>query len=303
MIAGDLFHRQPLLRELKELDSLLSQMPDTQVVLIAGNHDYIKNDSYYNTFEWSDNVHMLKGEVMECVSFPDSRTAVYGSSYHDREIHDKSYAGAYAEHRQPYEILMVHGGDEKHVPIQKEELMDLGYDYVALGHIHKPQELVPGMMAYPGAPEPIDKNDTGVHGYIKGEITPQGCHTEFVPFSVREYRHVEVPVDKDETAYSLKEKIRNVIKEQGEQHLYKIILTGFADPDLYFDHISFDDLGNIVEIEDQTVPYYNFEKIYQQNKDNILGGLIKSFEGCGEGSLEYQALCEGVQALMETRRA
>ncbi len=303
MIAGDLFHRQPLLRELKEVDSLLSQMPDTQVVLIAGNHDYIKNDSYYNTFEWSDNVHMLKGEEMECVSFPDSRTAVYGSSYHDREIHDKPYAGAYAEHRQPYEILMVHGGDEKHVPIQKEELMDLGYDYVALGHIHKPQELVPGMMAYPGAPEPIDKNDTGVHGYIKGEITPQGCHTEFVPFSVREYRHVEVPVDKDETAYSLKEKIRNVIKEQGEQHLYKIILNGFADPDLYFDHISFDDLGNIVEIEDQTVPYYNFEKIYQQNKDNILGGLIKSFEGCGEGSLEYQALCEGVQALMETRRA
>ncbi len=303
MIAGDLFHRQPLLRELKEVDSLLSQMPDTQVVLIAGNHDYIRKDSYYNTFEWSDNVHMLKGEDMESVSFPDCRTAVYGSSYHDREIHDKLYSGAYAEHKQPYEILMVHGGDEKHVPIQKEELMDLGYDYVALGHIHKPQELVPGMMAYPGAPEPIDKNDTGVHGYIKGEITSQGCHTEFVPFSVREYRHVEVPVDKDETAYSLKEKIRNVIEEQGEQHLYKIILTGYADPDLYFDHTSFDNLGNIVEIEDQTIPYYNFEKIYQQNKDNILGGLIKSFAGCEEGSLEYQALCEGVQALMETRRA
>ncbi len=281
----------------------MSQMTDTQAVLIAGNHDYIKKDSYYNTFQWSDNVHMLKGSEMECVRFPDFRTAVYGCSYHQREIHEKTYSGAYAEHKQPYEILMVHGGDEKHVPIQKEELMDLGYDYVALGHIHKPQELVPGMMAYPGAPEPIDKNDTGVHGYIEGEITPKGCHTTFVPSSVREYKHVEVPVDGTTTAYALKEKIRNVIREQGDQHLYKIILTGFSDPELYFDHTSFNDLGNIVEIVDETVPYYDFEKIYRQNQDNILGGLIKSFAGCEEGSLEYQALCEGVQALMESRRA
>ncbi len=303
MIAGDLFHRQPLLRELKEVDSLLSEMPDTQVVLIAGNHDYIKKDSYYNTYEWSDNVHMLKGKEMQCVRFPDCRTAVYGCSYHDREIHEKTYAGAYAEHREPYEILLLHGGDEKHVPIRKEELMDLGYDYVALGHIHKPQELVPGMIAWSGAPEPIDRNDTGAHGYIRGEINSRGCHTKFVPYAVREYKHVEIPVDAETTAYSLKEKIRNVIREEGDQHLYKIILTGFSDPDLYFDHTSFDNLGNIVEIVDETIPYYNFQKIYQQNKNNILGGLIRSFEGCKEGSLEYQALCEGVQALMETRRA
>lgn len=41
LIAGDLFHRQPLVRELKEADYLFSELTHTKVVLIAGNHDYI----------------------------------------------------------------------------------------------------------------------------------------------------------------------------------------------------------------------------------------------------------------------
>ena len=59
LIAGDLFHRQPLLRELKEVDYLLGSLSRTQVVLAAGNHDYIKKNSYYRTFVWSSNVHMI----------------------------------------------------------------------------------------------------------------------------------------------------------------------------------------------------------------------------------------------------
>ncbi len=302
MIAGDLFHRQPLLRDLKEVDYLFSQMPDTDVVMIAGNHDYIRKDSYYRTFSWSENVHMLKEDTLTCVEFPAYDTAVYGCSYHARERTDKPYENMYARHRQPYEILLLHGGDDKHMPIKKEEIMDLGYDYVALGHIHKPQELVPGMMAFPGAPEAIDKNDTGAHGFIEGEITTKGCRTRFVPFSAREYRDIEVSVDKDTTIYELKKKIGEEIKTQGEQHLYKITLTGFADPDLLIDPADFDELGNIVELTDETAPIYHFEQIYQQNKSNILGGFIESFAGCSEGSVEYEALLCGVKALMDTRR-
>ena len=59
LIAGDLFHRQPLRRELKELDYLFSKLTMTEVVIIAGNHDYLKRDSYYRTFQWPKNVHMI----------------------------------------------------------------------------------------------------------------------------------------------------------------------------------------------------------------------------------------------------
>ena len=39
LIAGDLFHRQPLKRELKELNYRFSQLTHAKVVIVAGNHD------------------------------------------------------------------------------------------------------------------------------------------------------------------------------------------------------------------------------------------------------------------------
>ena len=47
LIAGDLFHRQPLLRELKEVNYLFSALTHTKVVLIAGNHDFV-NCTFFN---------------------------------------------------------------------------------------------------------------------------------------------------------------------------------------------------------------------------------------------------------------
>lgn len=48
--------------------------------------------------------------------------------------------------------------------------MTLGYDYVAFGHIHKPQLLVENRMAYAGSLEPTDTGDIGRHGYIEEEL-------------------------------------------------------------------------------------------------------------------------------------
>ena len=53
---------------------------------------------------------------------------------------------------------------------RKSLLEKSGFDYIAMGHIHKPQQVIPGLAAYAGALEPTDKNDTGKHGFIRGEI-------------------------------------------------------------------------------------------------------------------------------------
>ena len=47
LIAGDLFHRQPRGRELQEVNTLFSSLSGTIVVLMAGNHDYLKPSSPY----------------------------------------------------------------------------------------------------------------------------------------------------------------------------------------------------------------------------------------------------------------
>lgn len=302
LLAGDLFHRQPLLRELKEIDYLFTGLSVTKVVLIAGNHDYLKPSSYYRTFQWSDHVYPLFGESLEPAEIEELGVCVYGLSYHQREITERLYDYAFPQKRQPIEILLAHGGDDKHIPINRNKLIDLGYDYVALGHIHKPAELEKNSIYYAGALEPTDKNDTGVHGYIRGEIADGKTEAEFVPFAGREYIHMEVGVDAKMTSRAVKEKIAGLIREMGTENIYKIILTGFREPDMLYELDIMDVYGNILEIVDDTEPAYDFDKLYRQNAENLLGKYIESLRDSEKGSIEYRALFEGVRALLETKR-
>lgn len=302
LIAGDIFHRQPLLRELKELDYLFGKLTRTKVVLIAGNHDYMKWDSYYRTFQWSQNVYPLFGDRLQCAEFPELETAVYGLSFHRREIKENLYERAKPWKKQNCEILLAHGGDERHIPVNKAGLLSLGYDYIAMGHIHKPGIIEENKILYAGALEPIDKNDTGVHGYIYGEWEKGKMDTKFVPFASREYIHMKFPVDKTMTHAGAKDLLKEKIQEEGIQNIYKIILSGFRGEDTVFDIEDMDVYGNILEVVDETRPAYQLERLKEENKDNLLGNYIEEFLNFPKDSVEYMALYEGVEALLETKR-
>jgi len=302
LIAGDLFHRQPLLRELKEVNYIFSVLTKTKVVLIAGNHDHIKKDSYYRSFQWNDNVYPLFGNQMGEVVFPELELAVYGFSYYSKEILERLYDGATAPRRQEYEILLAHGGDEKHIPIKRGMLSELGYDYVALGHIHKPEIVAENKVIYAGALEPIDKNDTGKHGLVMGQISEDGVIAKMIYCANREYIHADINVDENMTGGALKQAIRAYIKQQGDENLYKITLRGFRDPDILFDLEDMDVVGNLIEIVDETSPAYDFNKLYEKNQNNLLGKFIKELMESEKDSVRYQALYEGVQALLETKK-
>lgn len=302
LIAGDLFHRQPLVRELKEVNYLFSELTHTKVVFIAGNHDYIRADSNYLTFQWSKNVYPLLDEHPQYVDFPELRTAVYGLSYHSREISRPLYDGLKAAGRAPFEILLAHGGDDRHIPLDRQALERSGFDYVALGHIHKPQIMSRDHIIYPGALEPIDKNDTGKHGYVKGEITENGVRTQWIPCARREYIHLELAVGSEDTTGSIRKQIKKKINEYGNENIYKIVLKGKRNRDVFLDPERMTEGENILEIIDRTSPAYDFERLYEENEDTILGRYIGRFRGCREGSVEYQALCEGVEALLGSRQ-
>lgn len=64
------------------------------------------------------------------------------------------------------QILMAHGGDTAHLPINFNSLELSPFSYIALGHIHKPQVISEDKIAYCGSPEPLDLTETGVHGYF-----------------------------------------------------------------------------------------------------------------------------------------
>ena len=188
-IAGDLFHRQPLLKELKEVNYLFSTIPETRVFLMAGNHDYMKRNSFYRGFAWEPNVTFFDSEKMGCAYIEELQTFVYGMSYEHQEIKEPLYDSWQPEQEQGFHVLLAHGGDEKHIPMDAKKILSSGFTYLALGHIHKPQAMVRGKALYPGALEPIDRNDTGDHGYIEGSYDNGRMRLKFVPFASRSYQN------------------------------------------------------------------------------------------------------------------
>lgn len=311
LIAGDLFHRPPLVRELKEVNYHFAKLTWTRVVLIAGNHDYIGVHSNYQGFDWVDNVVFLSSEKMESVYFEDLNTRVYGLSYHARDYREALPDGAAPERESEISVLLLHGGEEGKLPFDKKKLGAAGFDYVALGHLHKPQRLSE-RMAYSGSMEPLDKNETGAHGYYLGEIS---AHTallqlEFIPAALRCYQQIEVKVTPDMTNGAISDYCEQKIRETGEENMYRIHLSGRRSSELVLDKEMFFSLGIVTEVQDDTLPDFDFERLEQENRDNILGMFIRCIRSCdasdgsqstssdSENEIREKALNYGLEALL-----
>lgn len=297
LIAGDIFHRPPTKRELKELNYRLEAMAPTQVVMMAGNHDYIGENSNYRGFTWAENVHFFRQERMDAVYIEPLDTWVYGLSYEHREIKAPLYDRVRPLDRPGFHILLAHGGDEKHIPIQKNALMAAGFDYVALGHIHKP-EIISDKMAYAGALEPIDRLDVGARGYIYGEITNRGTRIQFCPASCREYREMILESDTDMTSGEMEQWLQQQIHIEGGKHLYNVVLKGYRDTDIVYRLDRLAQIGNVVSIRDETLPWFDFERLYNENSENLIGMFIKKvYQMPMDEHRREQILSYGLQAM------
>ena len=157
------------------------------LLLIAGNRDYLEPSSPYLTYQWNENVITIFSRQLERIRLPELKLEIYGMSYHHREIPEPIMAGVCAEKDEYFKILLLHGGDASHIPLNKDELLDAGFDYIALGHLHNPQVYIRNLAVYAGAPEPVCAEDTGEHGYVLGEVQRKKVHISFVEMEGRRY--------------------------------------------------------------------------------------------------------------------
>ena len=229
-IAGDLFHRQPLLRELKEVNNLFSSIPDTRVYLMAGNHDYLKENCFYRGFQWSSNVFFFEKEELTCVKDEKLDVYIYGLSYEHQEIEEPLYDSASPRAEEGIHILLAHGGDAKHIPVNMGAVSGAGFDYIALGHLHEPQILIPDKAAYAGALEPVDREDMGPHGYMEGELENGSLKTRFVPFACRSYEQITLMLREDSTQASAENMLKADLSQKGRMNIYKIFIRGNRTP-------------------------------------------------------------------------
>ena len=307
LISGDLFNRQPTEAQLREVDGLFSALTCTQVVLIAGNHDFLSAASPMTGYQWAGPVTLLPSVPDSCAFFAGLNTIVHGFSYSSCRMQDKLYHHISAPKDKYTHILMIHGGDADHLPLHFSSLEQSGYDYIALGHIHKPHIFPSRQMAYCGSLEPLDQTETGNHGFIQIDINRHNVRTSFIPFSHTRFIPLSFQVTPEDTLFSLRRALVQRIDRGSPGDFYSVTFSGQRDPELVLSTESFSDLKQLYELSDSTSPWYDFHSLLRQHGTDLVGQYIcaflpgdKSIENLDE--LQRQALYFGLKALLDSSK-
>lgn len=302
-ISGDLFHRQPLARDLKELNYLFSTIPAVRVVIIAGNHDRIRPNSAVLSFQWCPNVTFFADETLSSVYFDELNTEVFGFSYKTPEIRENRLADIKPEDNGHIQILLAHGGDANHLPFDKQTLAALPFSYIALGHIHKPEVVLEDKAAFPGSLEPLDKTESGAHGMMVGEINLMNhkvTSLEFVPLAKTQYISLAVSVTPATTNTELAMRISQEIQKRGLEHIYRFKIKGMRDPDTTFDLDVLESRFRVAEIVDESEPQYDFSALFAEHPSDMIGFYIQELQKDVMSPVEKKALYYGINALLQT---
>lgn len=299
LIAGDLFHRQPLKRELKELNARFEELSETEIVIVAGNHDYIHQKSCYRRFQWGGNVHFLWKNEMQSVYLKDLQTTVYGSSYWSSQEPGDVYSACRPGQNPGYHILLAHGGDAKHRPFSPERLKEAGFDYVACGHIHKPGYIVKDQIVMAGSPEPTDCNNLGPHGYWLAELSGKTVEAEFFPAAKCRYEQREVDIRRDQSMYEIQKRIERMLQSRPAGEISHIRLTGYRDPELHMDLENLERLDRVISVTDETRPDYDLEKLKRQYHGKLIGNFIEQMERYPDQELARKALYYGLDSIYQ----
>ncbi len=263
-ISGDLYD-QEYIREtsISFLNDLFKQIPNTNIYIAPGNHDpYLKN-SFYATYAWNNNVKIFTN-VVEKVEKDDVN--IYGYGFNSFEMNDNQLENINIENKDKINILITHGdlNESKYNPIKLNELKEKGFDYVALGHIHKRDDKT--NIVYPGSLISLGFDELGEHGMVAGEINNKELNKKFIKIDEREFVEYELDVSNILSEEELIEKINSI---EGENKLFKIILVGYRNFPINI---------NIKLINKNIIKIKNNTKIkveYKENNSTLKGLFIK----------------------------
>ncbi len=300
LIAGDLFHFPPTEAMLKEADRQFSRMTRTRVVMIAGNHDYLRPGCAFSRHTFPPNVTLLAGPGLRTVSFPEWGLDVTGFSYDSEILRDNPAEGYQPPRNGLRHFLLLHGGDRDHAPVNSAALQEAGWDYIAMGHIHRPSLNEAGKAAMPGSPEALDRTETGEHGYYQGETDASGLTLAWRRFSRFTYTDLKINVTPEVTQEALESLLRRRLKTDGSE-VCRVLLGGRRDPAVHFDREALLRLGPVSDVRDDSVPDYDWEAFAERPEQDLLRRTIRELAPSGpdaEDPLRKKALYYALDALL-----
>ena len=186
LIAGDLYDgdcsdfNTPLhfRRRMEELAA-----NDIRVFIIQGNHDAANNMRKAFALTLPDNVHLFSTKQPETVVLDEPGVAIHGQGFAEREVTEDLSQNYPTPDSGLINIGMLHtncgsrAGHDPYAPSTVDGLNAVGYDYWALGHIHKAWDIGPGpWIVYPGNPQGRHIREDGPRGCVIA--TCDGKHIE-----------------------------------------------------------------------------------------------------------------------------
>lgn len=237
VLAGDLFDHDwsdfntPLFL-VSELRRLTSR--GIRVVLIHGNHDSIQGMS--KKTPWPTEVRVLNHKEAETVIFDELQVAIHGMSFPKRDVRENlvpKYPAPYAGY---FNIGLLHtnvDGNVNHdsyAPCKLSELVNKGYQYWALGHVHDYQILHEHPhVVYSGNIQGRHIREIGDKGCVLVEV--DGCEVQSIRFlqtHVLRWHQLEVRLDDSDHLEQAKDKLAVSLSQSidlGEDSLAAVRVT------------------------------------------------------------------------------
>ena len=276
-ISGDLYEHQYVKQSTIEyLNNLFKEIADTKIFISPGNHDpYIKN-SYYNKFEWNKNVKIFTAKIEKVET---EEADIYGFGFNDFYCTNCGIENFEIENKNKINIFNIHGTidgasieEKQYNSMSKKMLKEKGFDYIALGHIHKLDynTEINQNIVYPGSTLSLGFDELGEHGMIVGEIEKETIKLNFIPLDEEEFKIINLDISELNSKEELIEKI-NSLEIKNNEYI-KIILEGKRNFEInIYEILKFIINDRIIKIKDFTKLAIDLDKI---KNENTLKGLF-----------------------------
>lgn len=299
-ISGDLYENEYVKKStIIYINDLFKEIPNTKIFISPGNHDPYLKDSYYANFEFSKNVYIFKSDF-EKIETEDFN--IYGIGFTDFYNKGVDFSNCIIENNGKKNILIMHAAmdsgaeiDKEYNPISKTLLNRLGFDYVALGHIHKSyyNEEKNQNIVYPGSLISLGFDELGEHGMIEGIFENDSLKIEFIKLDEREFVEIYKNVNVFNSQEDLIENINEM--ELNQNFLYKIILMGKRRFEIDSKEIlKLISKENVLKVKDLSELDYDLEELSKEN--SLRGIFIKEvFEKMEQGEFSKEEIEKAIE--------
>lgn len=276
-ISGDFFEQNLITTSIIEYcNKKFREIIPTHIWISPGNHDpYVKN-SYYQTMQWAENVTIFKNEV-EC--YQTTEINFYGFGFGSFYEKPSNIENVIIKNKEKINILITHGDldGNKNIekvfnPISFKALSQTGFDYVALGHIHKTNFDKNSRINYAGSTICLGFDEIGTeHGFISGEITKEKYNIEFIPLDNNFYNILKLDISEIVDKEELIQEINKL--DVNSNCVYQLELIGNRKFIINLNNILKFINSNIIKVKDETNYINDLEELSKEN--NLKGYFIK----------------------------